>query len=294
MPKITPYLWFDKEAVEAATFYVSLFENASINNIGHLSDTPSGDVETVDFRLENMHFSAMSAGPFFKLNPSISLMVSCETSSEVDDLYEALIVGGSELMPLGSYGFSTHYVWLVDRFGLNWQLMLVDEVDPQHKIRLSMLFAAESCGKTKEAMNFYQSVFPKAHKNFVNYYAPDEASDPRARINYAEFNIDDLQLVMMDHSMGGEELFNEAFSLMITCEDQAEIDRYWDLLSHVPEAEQCGWVKDPFGVSWQIVPLQMEALMRHGSPEEIGRVTEAFLKMKKIDIEALERARLGQ
>ena len=87
--------------------------------------------------------------------------------------------------------------------------------------------------------------------------------------------------------------FNEAISFIITCDTQEEIDTYWEKLSAVPEAEQCGWLKDKFGVSWQIVPAVLEDLMSQGNQEQIARVTEAFLAMKKFDIESLQRAYTG-
>lgn len=86
---------------------------------------------------------------------------------------------------------------------------------------------------------------------------------------------------------------NEAFSFMILCENQEEIDHFWDKLSFVPEAEQCGWVKDQFGVSCQITPASMNEILMKGTKEEIKHVTEAFLKMKKFDLATLEKARLG-
>jgi predicted 3-demethylubiquinone-9 3-methyltransferase (glyoxalase superfamily) len=84
--------------------------------------------------------------------------------------------------------------------------------------------------------------------------------------------------------------FNEAISFIVNCEDQKEIDYYWDKLSAVPEAEQCGWLKDKFGVSWQIVPTAMNKMMAGGDKARMDRVTKAFLKMKKFDIAELERA----
>ena len=94
----------------------------------------------------------------------------------------------------------------------------------------------------------------------------------------------------MDNAYDVEFGFNEAFSLMVRCDDQAEIDEYWQKLSAVPEAEQCGWLKDRFGVSWQIVPVGMNKMMSEGSKGEIKRVTAAFLKMKKFDLTTLQRA----
>ncbi len=293
MQKIVPHLWFDKEAVEATKWYVSLFENSCINSTYVLTDTPSGDVDVVDFQLANLRFQAISAGPYFTLNPSISLMVACSTAEEVDRLYSHLSEGCMELMPLGEYPFSKRFVWLRDRYGLNWQLFLVEDISEHLRIRPTLLFAGDVCGRAEEAMDFYQSVFEESSKGYINHYTPEEAADKRAKINYAELNIPGMQLIMMDHGFGGEEGFNEAFSFMVFCENQEEIDYYWGKLSYVPEAEACGWLKDQFGVSWQIVPTDMDDIMSRSSEEEMKRYQEAFMKMKKFDLAELEIARLG-
>jgi predicted 3-demethylubiquinone-9 3-methyltransferase (glyoxalase superfamily) len=150
MKKIVPHLWFDKEAKEAAEFYASIFPNSRITNVTTLHDTPSGDVDVVSFELSGQPFMAISAGPLFKFNESISFVVDCET--------------------------------------------------------------------------------------------------------------------------------------------QEELDHYWKKLSAVPEAEQCGWLKDKYGLSWQIVPSRMDEMLQSGTKEQIARVTQAFLPMKKLDIAELERA----
>jgi len=291
MQKIVPHLWFDTQALEAAELYVSLFEDSKILNTAMLYDTPSGDARTVEFQLAGFEFAAISAGPYFVFNPSISLMVACETKEEVDRLYTALVDGGSELMPLGAYDFSGWYAWISDRYGLNWQIMLVENINEHKKIRPSLLFGMEVCGKTQEAMDYYAGVFPDSKVGYVNHYMEGKAKDPRAKINYAELDIFDLEMVMMDHGYGGDATFNEAISFMIRCEDQKEIDYYWDKLSFVPDAEACGWVKDQFGLSWQIIPKKLAELLHNGTELERKRVTEAFLKMKKFDIAALERAK---
>ncbi|SHK90828.1 Glyoxalase superfamily enzyme, possibly 3-demethylubiquinone-9 3-methyltransferase [Anaerocolumna jejuensis DSM 15929] len=292
MQKIIPHLWYDKEAVEAAQWYVSLFEDSRIISSSIIPDTPSGDAQTVDFQLAGMRFSAISAGPYFALNPSISLMVACRNAEEVDRLYASLSADGTELMPLGEYPFSKHYAWIQDKYGLSWQLMLVGKIEEHQRIRPSLLFAEDACGKAEEAINYYLSVFEGSNKGYVNYYKAGEPMDERAKINYSELNIRGNQFIAMDHGFGGDFTFNEAFSFMIPCEDQEEIDYFWDKLSFVPEAEQCGWVKDQFGVSWQIVPENMNDIMANGTKEEVKRMTEAFLQMKKLDIAALEKARL--
>jgi predicted 3-demethylubiquinone-9 3-methyltransferase (glyoxalase superfamily) len=150
MKPITPYLWFDKEAKEAAQFYCSIFPNSKISSLKTISNTPSGDCDIVAFELNGQPFMPIRAGPHFKFNDSISFMVSCET--------------------------------------------------------------------------------------------------------------------------------------------QAEIDRYWEQLSAVPAAEQCGWLKDKYGLSCQIVPAAMTEMMAKGTPEQMTRVTQAFMKMKKFDIAELQRA----
>lgn len=152
--KIVPHLWYDKEAKEAAEFYCSVFPDSKITNVTTLHDTPSGDADIISFTLSGQPFMAISAGPLFKFNESISFMVYCDT--------------------------------------------------------------------------------------------------------------------------------------------QDEIDHYWNKLSAVPEAEQCGWLKDRFGLSWQIVPTAMEKMMADGDPERMTRVTQAFLKMKKFDVAELERAYEGR
>lgn len=293
MQKIIPHLWYDKEALEAASLYVSLFEDSKILHIRVISDTPSGDTQVVDFQLAGMRFSAISAGPYFSLNPSISLMVACSSAEEVDSLYSSLSAGGSTLMPLGEYPFSGRYAWLQDRYGLSWQLMLADMTQELRRIRPTLLFAGEVCGRAEEALNYYLSVFDGSSKGYVSHYQPGEAADKRSGINYSELSILDAQLIAMDHGLGGDFTFNEAFSFIINCTDQAEIDYFWDKLSTVPEAEQCGWVKDRFGLSWQIVPKTLDDLLDRCTKEEAKRVTEAFLSMKKLDMAAIERARLG-
>jgi predicted 3-demethylubiquinone-9 3-methyltransferase (glyoxalase superfamily) len=293
MEKIIPNLWYDKEAKEAALFYVSIFDDAKILDITILEDTPSGDAEMLSFQLEGQLFSAISGGPFFKLNPSISLMVACSTVDEVDKKYAALSQGGTDLMPLGEYPFSKRYAWVSDRYGLSWQLILSDEENIKQKITPSLLFSGAVTGKTDEAIKFYTSVFKDASINLVSYYQEGESSLPEAKINFAGFTLNGMNFSAMDNGYPADFNFNEALSLMIYCDTQDQIDYYWNALSAVPDSEQCGWLKDKFGVSWQVTPTMLDDILFHGSREEARRVIKAFLPMKKIDIKAIEAARLG-
>jgi len=119
--KIVPHLWFDKEARDAAEFYTSVFEDSRITSTVTLEDTPSGAVEVVTFELFGMEFQAISAGPLFKFNESISFMVKCDTQGEIDHYWERLTADGGEEVACG---------WLKDKFGLSWQIipMVMDEM----------------------------------------------------------------------------------------------------------------------------------------------------------------------
>lgn len=294
MQKIVPHLWYDKEAKEAALFYISLFDRSNLSNVTVIENTPSGDAEIISFGLAGQQFMAISAGPHFKFNPSISLMVACYSVEEVNTKWEALIQGGTELMPLGEYPFSKRYGWVQDRYGLSWQLMLTDNGQASQKITPNMLFSNDVCGKAEEAVKYYSEVFQDSKIEIINKYREGEAVSSKARVNYAAFKLCGVSFSAMDNAFDVDFSFNEAFSFVVNCRDQKEIDYFWDRLSAVSEAEQCGWIKDKFGVSWQIVPENMDDVLFKGSRDEVQRVTEAFLKMKKFDLDALEKARLGQ
>lgn len=293
MQKIVPHLWFDREAKEAALFYISLFDQSKLLNETIIENTPSGDSEIVNFELAGQQFSAISAGPYFKFNPSISLMVACSSAEEVDTKWKALSEGGSELMPLDEYPFSKRYGWVQDRYGLSWQLMMTNNGQIGQKIKTNLLFSNESSGRAEEAVKYYTEVFENSEVRFISRYGEGEAALPKAKINYAAFKLCGADFSAMDNAFDVDYSFNEAFSLIVNCKDQQEIDYFWDKLSAVPEAEQCGWIKDKFGVSWQIVPENMDEVLLNGTQDEKLRVTEAFLKMKKFDLDALEKARLG-
>ena len=293
MQRITPHLWFDKEAVEAAEFYSATFPDSKVANVSTLHDTPSGDVDTVSFQLAGQPFMAISAGPLFRFTPAISFLVRCETADEVDALWGKLSEGGSALMPLDSYPFSDRYGWTEDRYGLSWQVMHARDTRGGQAIVPTLMFVGEVCGKAEEAVGHYTSVFPDSKVGDLLRYAEGEEPDRPGTLKYASFALGGQEFAAMDSAQGHDFGFNEAISFMIGCDGQHEIDYYWDRLSAVPEAEQCGWLKDRFGVSWQVVPTALDELMSRGTEQQIARVTEAFLQMKKFDIAELKRAYEG-
>lgn len=289
--KIVPHLWFDKEAVEAAEFYVSAFAGDSkVTSKSVLHNTPSGDVDVVSFQLLGFSFTSISAGPLFKFNPSISFIVGCETAAEVNRLWEKLSQNGKALMPLDKYPFSERYGWIQDKYGLSWQLILTKpEGKDRPRIVPSLLFVGDQCGQAEAAIKFYRSVFRHAKPGEMMRYGASQAPDKEGTIMFADFMLESVWFAAMDSAHKHNFTFNEAISLMVYCAEQKEIDYYWEKLSAVPASEQCGWLKDQFGVSWQVVPTAMNDMMSKGSPAQIARVTEAFLKMKKFDLAELEQ-----
>lgn len=302
MASITPHLWFDKEAAEAATLYTGLFENSrtksrvTIHNPPGANgdpDFPGSDAEIVTIELAGQELMLLSAGPLFQFNPSVSFNVACATPAEVDRLWAALIEGGSALMELGEYPFSPRYGWLADRYGLSWQLMYRGDEPIRQKITPTLLFVGEVCGRAEEAMGFWTSLFPDGAIGPIARYTGD-GPDAAGTVMHATFTLAGQEFAAMDSAHEHKFAFNEAISFIVNCATQEEIDHYWYKLSVVPESEQCGWLKDKFGFSWQVVPAGMEAMLDDPDPERVARVTQAVLAMKKLDIAAIEAAYEGQ
>ena len=290
MNKIVPHLWYDKDAFEAAKLYTSLFEDSAIVSHSSIDDTPSGTADMLTIRLAGQEFMMISAGPFFQFTPAISLRVDCSSKEEVDVLWNQLSIGGTALMPLASYPFSERYGWTADRYGLNWQIMYVKDTAIRQKITPTLMFVGDQCGRAEEAVRYYASIFENAEVGKMDRYGPGEEPDREGTIRYAGFSLEGILLAAMDSAYDHHFTFNEAVSFVVSCASQQEIDYFWNNLSFVPEAEQCGWLKDKFGVSWQIVPSVLGDLMSSGDPVKTKRVTEAFLRMKKFDIAELRKA----
>lgn len=303
---IVPHLWFDKEAKEAAEFYASVFPDSAVTSTSMLHDTPSGDTEIVGFTVMGHAFMAISAGPLFTINPSISFMINFDPSQDpdarkrIDEIWEKLMDGGRALMPLQQYDFSERYGWVQDRYGVSWQLIYTNpEGDERPLVIPAFLFTNELSGKAEEASDFYLSVFRDASRAgmgqakrgaIARFPADTEQGQKERDVMFTDFQLLGQWFAAMDGGNVHDFGFNEAVSLMVRCKDQDAIDYYWEQLSAVPEAEQCGWLKDKYGVSWQIVPEAMDDMMSNGTPEQIERVTKAFLEMKKCNLKKLEIA----
>ena len=288
MQKIIPHIWFSTEAKEATEFYTSLFPHSKIDHLTRITDTPSGDCDMVSFTLAGQKFMAISAGPYFTLNPAISLFVVCESEEEIQTLWNKLSEGGKVLMPCNTYPWAKKYGWLQDKYGLSWQLSLSTLHQMVQKITPSLMFTKGMSGKVKEAVEMYAGIFTDSKIEMMVPYEKGEG-DTEGFIKHARYSLLGYHFTAMDSS-GPHDFANEAISFVIPCDTQEEIDHYSDKLSAHPEAEQCGWVKDKYGVSWQITPSIMNDMMTSDNKEGMMRVTQAFLKMKRFNIAEIQKA----
>jgi predicted 3-demethylubiquinone-9 3-methyltransferase (glyoxalase superfamily) len=301
MQKITANLWYDSEAEEAAEFYVSLFANSRVGRISRygkagfeIHGQPEGKAMTIEFELEGQQFIGLNGGPVFKFTPAVSFLVACKTKAEVDTLWKRLSEGGTALMELAEYPFSERYGWTTDRYGLSWQVMAAGSREIVQKIIPTLLFVGRVCGKAEEAMNFYASVFHNARVGDIDRYGKGEGPDREGTVKHGAFTLEGQEFAAMDSALEHNFTFNEAVSFLVGCETQEEIDYYWERLSAVPESEQCGWLKDRYGLSWQISPNVLGAMLLDQDKAKVERVTNAFLKMKRFDIERLKQAFEGR
>lgn len=295
MQKIVPSLWFDHVAAEAANFYAEVLPGATVTDTQYypteglldFQQEFAGKELTVEFEVQGYRFVAINAGPQFRVNPSVSFMLNFDPSRDerarehLDEAWAALSDGGSELMPLGEYEFSPHYGWIQDRFGVSWQFILTDAAgEPRPFVIPNLLFGGPAQNRAGEAMEYYASVFEGATAGAVWRYPDAVGPAPAGSIMFGELNLFGQWFALMDSAVEQEFAFNPGVSLMLQCEDQEELDRYWHELSAVPEAEQCGWLVDRFGLSWQVVPANMSELMQ--APGSF----EKLMAMKEIEISA--------
>lgn len=292
---IVPFLWFDNNAEEAANYYVSIFRNARIRTINHFgeesaksSGLPKGSVMTVSFQIEGMDFVAMNGGPAFKISPAISFMVNCRTREKIDDLWSKLADGGNILMEIGQYPYAERYGWVQDKFGVSWQLIMSSE---HYNIAPCLMFTGNQRGKAEEAINFYMSVFPNSSVESIDRYKEDQEG-PTGELAYASFNLTCQNFKAMDSGIEVPFVFSPAVSFAVNCHNQQEIDYFWDKLTEGgdPAAQQCGWLADKYGVSWQIVPASLGYWLSDADSEAGRNVMSEWLTMKKPDMNVLWNA----
>lgn len=295
MQKITPCIWLDNNAEELVNFYKSVFQNVKVGLTSHYdaataaaTGNKAGGVLVIEFEIEGFGFMALNGGPIFKITPAVSFSVHCKDPAEVDELWNKLIVGGEALMEVGEYPFSKRYGWLKDKFGVTWQL---NAAPRDQKISASLMYTQEQAGKAEEAINLYISLFPNSQIKEIHRYQAGESpiAADTGTINHSVWTLEGQEFIAMDSAQQHMFGFTEGISLSVDCDSQEEIDKYWNALSAHPEAEQCGWLKDKYGLSWQISPRFMREATAEGS-ERTKRVMAAMMPMKKLDYAKLKEA----
>jgi predicted 3-demethylubiquinone-9 3-methyltransferase (glyoxalase superfamily) len=292
---VVPCLWFDDQAQQVAEFYTQTFPRGRMVAVSHYpksADTPSGkpggSVLTVEFELAGQRFTALNGGPQFVIGPNISFFAHVYSVRDADRLFAKLADGGIVLMPIDTYPWSERYGWVQDRFGVSWQVMMRQPGQSGATIVACLMFAGAVHGEAEQAMQTYARIFPDGRIVSLERYADGEG--PVGTIKHGRFVIAGQEMVAMDSHVNHDAQFNEAVSLQVMCKDQQEIDRYWDALSEGGEKGPCGWLKDRFGVSWQIVPIGIDQWMASKDETAKDRAFAAMMKMTKLDIAVLEAA----
>ncbi|MDQ8748676.1 VOC family protein [Elizabethkingia miricola] len=277
---IFPCLWCNGDAKESAEFYCQVFG-------GKITvDTPV----VINIELFGQKLMLLNAGPQFEKNPSISFLINCASEEDVQHYWDLLSEGGMALMELDSYPWSKKYGWIKDKYGTNWQLYF-GEMQEQRLVP-TLMFMHQNNGKAMEAMEFYTSTFPNSKiEGVLKYKDGGENGENPENVQHAQFVINNYMLSCMDSSFDHKFDFNEGISLVMMTNDQKETDHLWNtLISGGGRESMCGWLKDRYGVSWQIVPKRLIELMNDTDPAKSQKVVQAMLKMQKIIIADLETA----
>ena len=296
MLPIKPHLWFNQEAKKTAEFYVSLLPDSAISYANHFP-MPDGECEVVEFTMAGQTFFGISSAHKLGINPSISFMINFDPSrypdaaQRINEVWARLAEGGKVMMPLGSYPFSERFGWVEDKHGVSWQLILTKPFNEERPVIVpSLMFTEPVAGKADEAINFYCNIFRDGKRGNAAPRLEDMGPDKAGTLMFADFYIDKTWLAAMDSAHPHGFKFNDAVSLLIPCETQEEVDYYWQALTAEGEAGQCGWLKDKYGVSWQIASTVMFEALKNGSAEQVERITQAFMQMQKVDVAALKKA----
>jgi predicted 3-demethylubiquinone-9 3-methyltransferase (glyoxalase superfamily) len=211
--------------------------------------------------------------------------LNLEDEEEINRVWAKLTENGIVLMDLNTYPWSPLYGWCADQFGVNWQIMKNHE--SHAKLAPNLMFNGVNNGKANEAIDFYTSLFPNSEIRHKALYEKGE-HDTEGNVKYSQFTLNGKPFHLMESSMEHQHNFNEGVSMMVTVDTQEEIDHLWDNLVAEGSPGRCGWLKDKYGVSWQIVPSVLGKLM--SNPETAPKATYAFLQMSKFVIAELEAA----
>lgn len=268
-------LWFNNNTQEAVDFYKTVFTDVSIHTKNSM---------VISFEIHGQKLLGLNGGDMFKINPSITLFINCNSVETVNTIWNTLIEEGKALMQIDTYPWNERYGWLQDKFGVTWQISFIKEQEQSVKITPSMLFTGEQFGKAEAAIELYSSIFKESKTTVLAKY-PD-GNELSGKVMYAEFSVTNYPLIAMDGPGKHDFTFNEAVSFVVSCDKQDEIDYYWDsLIANGGKESRCGWLKDRYGISWQIVPTKLGEWMKN--TEKSAQLMQAIMTMNKIDMNVL-------
>ncbi len=275
-PAVYPCIWFNSEAGSAAKYYCSIFRDSEMLRSNAMVST---------FKLHGTKIMGLNGGPRYKPTGAVSYFIYCGGMDTFNHYFKELSAGGRVVLPAGKYGWSEHYAWVTDRYGVDWQLD-VDDIRSPQKIVPTLLFVNEKRDAVRSAIGHYATIF-STFRNLLESPYPNSSAAPPPLL-FAQFKINHFVMNAMSSKENHDFDFSPGNSFVIECNTQAEIDHYWDKLGEGGRFDQCGWLTDKFGISWQVVPAVLSELMNN--PEKGERVIRAFLQMQKFDIESLLNA----
>lgn len=270
MKRLLFHLWYDNEAREAVQFYSTVFSNCQLRHHYVLEDTPSGQVELIGFTLEDLSLEALNAGPFFQRNPSISLALFCHNEAECTQYLHKLT--HKILRPLPVSFTWPNFALVEDRFGLSWVINIYPGEKTPGKIIPCLHFPRDY---TQQLLH-YRQMFQDDHKELCLDHD-----------SFSMLRIQESPLLLSKGVLESEVPFTPALSFIYLCQNQQEIDSFYHGFSTDTSSEQCGWILDRFGVSWQIVP---DFLFDHPlviDPFTYQKLNQKILSMKRLEYDSL-------
>lgn len=277
--KITPMIRCTADGEAQVQHYCTIFPDAKI--------TKSNPV-VISFEIYGQSLATINGGenPEGKVNPSISFSLWITDKDETKRIWDLLSDGGSEMMPFADYPRSKGYGRCNDKFGVSRQVMYDDRPESKTNALIpSLMYIGANNGKAAEAMALYTSLFPASKIDNTRPYGENEMGENPTHLNHAEFKLVNQQFIAMDSGMDHKFQFNDGVSLSVSCADQAEVDKYRNaLITDGGREVQCGRCKDKYGVSRQIVPVQLPEALFNADPVTSKYAMDAMMQMKKIVI----------
>lgn len=280
--QITPCLWYDGQAKQAAELYCSAFANSKIT---------AQSAIVAEIEVGGQKFILLDGGPMYKPNPSVSFYYLCEDMNELENVWSKLSMEGTVMMPLDKYPWSERYGWLSDKFGVSWQIAFGKISDVGQKITPFLMFTGNQYGKVEEAMERYSAIFKDSKVDGILRYGANELPDTEGKVKHAQIAFNGQKFMFMESAAPHSFTFSEGVSFTVYCDTQDEIDYYWNKLTEGGEESMCGWLKDKYGVSWQIVPSVLVEIM--SDPSKAGKAVKAFMSMRKLNIEQIVQASMA-